>query len=112
MGNNYIEYCSTFATLFRKFKLLKWWSQSFLVGTRQLLCGWRDDAGVVEALETLAVREMPRSGLDWRPNVCVNFLASLLSALRSTITQDDLTTVHRLVWDPRSRRLEVTAKAN
>jgi len=45
---------------FRKFKLLKWWSQSFLVGTRQIQCGWRDDDGLVSDLQTFNVKDIPK----------------------------------------------------
>ena len=84
----------------RKFKLLKWWSQSFLVGTRQIQCGWRDDDGLVSDLQTFNVKDIPKTAVDWRPNCCANFLSSFLSLLVLRITQDDLHTVHRVSWSP------------
>lgn len=42
-----------------RFKLLKWWVQSFLVGIPRVLCGFRDDNGLVGTLEEFSVREMP-----------------------------------------------------
>lgn len=44
---------------FCRFKLLKWWVQSFLVGIPRVLCGFRDDNGLVGTLEEFSVREMP-----------------------------------------------------
>lgn len=85
---------------FRKFKLLKWWSQSFLVGTRQIQCGWRDDDGLVSDLQTFNVKDIPKTAVDWRPNCCANFLSSFLSLLVSRITRDELHTVHRVSWSP------------
>ena len=32
----------------KKFKQIKWWCQSFLVGVPTIVCGFRDDDGVVE----------------------------------------------------------------
>ena len=84
----------------RKFKLLKWWSQSFLVGTRQIQCGWRDDDGLVTDLQIFNVKDIPKTAVDWRPNCCANFLSSFLSLLVSRITEDDLHTVHRVSWSP------------
>jgi len=93
---------------FRKFKLLKWWAQSFLVGTKQLVCGWRDDDGVVRDLETFLIKEIPKSAVDWKPNVCFNFLSSFLATLKRSITEDDLNSVHRVVWDPNMRKIQIS----
>ena len=86
---------------------MKWWAQSFLVGTKQLVCGWRDDDGVVNDLETFLIQELPKSAVDWKPNVCFNFLSSFLTTLKRSITEDDLNCVHRVVWDPKLRKIQV-----
>ena len=91
--------------LFRRFKLLKWWSQSFLVGTKELLCGWRNDDGVVTSLETFMIKDIPKAASDWKPNVCVNFLSSLLSKLKSSITEES--SVHTVTWNSRSKQIQV-----
>ncbi|KAH9382016.1 hypothetical protein HPB48_022241 [Haemaphysalis longicornis] len=43
---------------FCRFKLLKWWAQSFLVGIPRVVCGFRDDNGLIGTLEEFDVREM------------------------------------------------------
>eukprot|EP00092_Neocalanus_flemingeri_P014743 GFUD01015909.1.p1 GENE.GFUD01015909.1~~GFUD01015909.1.p1 ORF type:complete len:398 (-),score=141.41 GFUD01015909.1:145-1248(-) len=85
---------------FRRYKLLKWWAQSFLVGTRQILCGWRDDRGLVDRLEVFQVKDIPKSAVEWKANTCANFLSSFLSLLKTKVTKDDLTTIHSVTWDP------------
>lgn len=45
--------------ILHKFKFQKWWSQSFLVGIPRVICGFRDDAGVVRSVQTFAVSAMP-----------------------------------------------------
>lgn len=85
---------------FKRFKLLKWWAQSFLVGTKQVICGWRDDQGVVGRLEVFQVRDIPKTAVEWKANTCANFLSSFLSLLMTRVTTDDLTTIHRVTWDP------------
>ncbi len=34
-----------------RYKLLKWWAQSFLVGVPKIVCGFRDDDGIVKNLQ-------------------------------------------------------------
>ena len=89
----------------RRFKLLKWWSQSFLVGTKELLCGWRDDDGVVTSLETFMIKDIPKAASDWKPNVCVNFLSALLSKLKTSITEES--SVHTVTWNSRAKQIQV-----
>ena len=43
-----------------RFKLLKWWAQSFLVGVPKIVCGFRDDDGNVTSLEHFKTIEIPR----------------------------------------------------
>ena len=45
--------------LFYRFKLIKWWAQSFLIGIASVICGFRDDSGVVRSLESYSVNKMP-----------------------------------------------------
>ena len=45
--------------ILHKFKFQKWWCQSFLVGIPRVICGYRDDAGVVRTVQTFAVSNMP-----------------------------------------------------
>jgi len=85
---------------FRRYKQLKWWAQSFLVGTRQILCGWRDDQGVVGRLQLFNVRDLPKTAVEWKANACANFLSTFLSMLKTKVTTDDLVTMHRVTWDP------------
>lgn len=41
-----------------RFKLLKWWAQSFLPGVPRVVAGFRDHDGVVVAVETFSVSEI------------------------------------------------------
>ncbi|KAG0705269.1 Decapping and exoribonuclease protein [Chionoecetes opilio] len=43
-----------------RFKMIKWWSQSYLVGIPRVVCGFRDNSGTVHSLRTYEVREMPK----------------------------------------------------
>ena len=39
----------------------KWWAQSWLVGIPVVVCGYRDNEGIVKSLEAFQVADMPRS---------------------------------------------------
>lgn len=43
-----------------RFKLIKWWAQSFLVGIPTIICGYRDDGGVVHSLEKMETLKIPQ----------------------------------------------------
>lgn len=53
-----------------RFKLLKWWVQSFLIGVPKIVCGFRDDSGIVQKLETFRTLDIPKqlqvSGVEGR----------------------------------------------
>jgi len=93
---------------FRRFKILKWWAQSFLVGTQEVLCGWRDDNGMVWNLESFKVKELPKLGVDWKPNVCFNFLAALLARLMEAV-EEGLDSVAEVRYEPR-RGIELSVR--
>lgn len=44
-----------------KYKFLRWWCQSFLVGIEDILCAFRNDNGIVESLKEYKVSEIGRN---------------------------------------------------
>ena len=77
---------------FRRFKLMKWWLQSFLIGIEDVLCGFRDDHGIVDSCRWYSVSEMPRlartENNNWKPNVCFNFLHEFLDYIKHNVTEE------------------------
>ena len=43
-----------------RFKLLKWWLQSFLLGVETIICGFRDDDGIVREIKTYNTHDLPK----------------------------------------------------
>lgn len=41
-----------------RFKLLKWWAQSFLPGVPRVVAGFRDQEGVVVSVETFHISKI------------------------------------------------------
>ena len=59
----YHSYNTDFLYLFllvSRFKLLKWWAQSFLLGIPKIIGGFRDDEGIVRRLEVFKTLEIPK----------------------------------------------------
>jgi len=98
-------------TLYR-FKYLKWWLQSFLVGIPTVIVGWRDDAGIVHEVEDINVRSMPRSARGWQGNVCANFLLEVLKFLNTNIKDNSLDKVYRLSSFPQDGGLKFETEKN
>lgn len=66
-----------------------------------VVCGFRNDFGVVNRLQDYPTVKMPQIGANfWLPNVCMNFLDAFLTFAKSTV-QEELV-VHRFWWEPNS----------
>ena len=61
---------SFFVILANRYKLMKWWAQSFLVGVPKIVCGFRDDDGLVKSLQPFKTATIPHdsqvSSLEFR----------------------------------------------
>ena len=43
-------------------------------------------------LESFKVKDLPKAGEEWKPNICFNFLTALLAQLK--VVQDSTTALH------------------
>ena len=59
-------------------------------------------------LESFKVKELPKLGVDWKPNVCFNFLAALLARLMETV-DEGLDRVAEVRYEPR-RGIELSVR--
>ncbi|XP_060587575.1 decapping and exoribonuclease protein-like isoform X3 [Ruditapes philippinarum] len=111
-GNSYVEFKTTkdyrmeqrHLRNFQRYKTKKWWAQSHLTGTKEIVCGFKDDNGSVKRLHTFDTPKLLDIAKDardpWKPNVCYNFLDAFLSTIKSKITHDDYRIVYTLKWSP------------
>lgn len=92
---------------------MKWWAQSFLVGVPKIVCGFRDDDGIVKSLQHFKTTMIPHDSqvtwshdtaitnswwcvcflvqndlTMWQPAVCLNFLDELLTWIRKVVVID------------------------
>ncbi|XP_014349784.1 decapping and exoribonuclease protein isoform X3 [Latimeria chalumnae] len=83
-----------------RYKLLKWWAQSFLPGVPRIIVGFRDNDGTVVSLqtfETMKIFHVIKNEKNmWKPTVCVNFCDAFLSFIKKVVTQDDYRKLQQL----------------
>ncbi|XP_064609120.1 decapping and exoribonuclease protein-like [Liolophura sinensis] len=89
---------------FKRFKLIKWWAQSFLPGVPTVICGFRDDSGVVHRLQTYKTLDIPAVAKDindpWDAATCFNFLDKFFHFVKESVKVDDPRVVHLFSWSP------------
>lgn len=77
---------------FRRYKLWNWWSQSYLMGLKRVICGFRDHNGVVRYLKEFNVETIPeeceKEGL-WCRADGLNFCNQFLSFVESNLGKDN-----------------------
>lgn len=87
-----------------RFKLLKWWAQSFLPGVPQVVAGFRDQDGVVVNIETFHISKISQlikgEHNCWKPTVCMNFCSSFLTFVKQVILEDNPSVVYLFSWEP------------
>jgi len=59
-----------------------------LVGKQEVVVGWRDDAGIVEDVETIPVSSLPQRCKYWKQNVCANFLLLFIAFVQKDLLRD------------------------
>ncbi|XP_046873311.1 decapping and exoribonuclease protein [Hypomesus transpacificus] len=89
---------------FHRFKLLKWWAQSFLPGVPRIVAGFRDQEGVVVSVETYHISKISQliknENNCWKPTVCMNFCSDFLSFVKSVVREDNPRVVYLFSRDP------------
>ncbi|XP_059048958.1 decapping and exoribonuclease protein-like isoform X2 [Achroia grisella] len=74
---------------FRRYKTKKWWCQSFLVGIDKILCGFRNDEGIVEKLNTYSIKDLVKISQNyWDPNVCFNFMDTFFTYVKRCLARE------------------------
>lgn len=91
---------------FARHKIIKWWCQSFLVCIPVVVCGFRNDQGIVSRLTDYPTAKLPSMGANfWLPNVCMNFLDSFFNFVKATVQDEDV--MYRFWWDPNASEVHV-----
>ena len=91
---------------FLRYKLQKWWSEAYLSGTPAIVCGFRDEKGLVRSLEKFEVGELPSlawqhlEGSPWSPAKCVRFTGNVLWEIAKAMKNvDEIDTCCVVSWE-------------
>lgn len=86
----------------KRYKLLSWWCQAFLVGIENVTVGFRNDFGFVEDLNSFRVKDLPKMSDNlWNANAAMRFLDDFLNYVKKTLITEPDTTVWCFEWTPR-----------
>ncbi|KAH7938202.1 hypothetical protein HPB49_021599 [Dermacentor silvarum] len=92
----------------RRYKLWKWWSQSYIMGMKRVICGCRDKEGFVRSLMQFDVDTMheqcEREHLWFRAEG-LNFCDNFLSFVKSNLRHDDPKVVYLFTYEPAWERV-------
>ncbi|KAK7074363.1 hypothetical protein SK128_026899 [Halocaridina rubra] len=79
-----------------KYKMMKWWGQSYLVGIPTVICGFRDSSGIVHSLKAFQVDSLPSVGKEhWKPQIMKYFLSDFLAFIKKQVLIDDPKVVYK-----------------
>ncbi|GAB0089587.1 hypothetical protein DMENIID0001_041570 [Sergentomyia squamirostris] len=83
-------------------KFIEVHTQNFLTGVETLYSGHRNPEGILEAIEPIAVKEIPKmAASEWKDSVCVKFAIAFLDLVKAEMRDiDDPNTVFKFVYDP------------
>jgi len=76
---------------FNRYKTLKYWIQSYLVGVPYILVGYRNNDGIIcgfENLKTTALSNVQGRNKLWDSNVCLNFADQILTFLTNNTCEN------------------------
>ena len=94
---------------FERFKMFKFWVQSYLVGTPRVIVGFRDEDELrkVQAFDTLELPGLAAAGAkgkSWRPQACLGFADAVLMWLRAALDAAD-GDAYVVTYDPEARAI-------
>ena len=91
---------------FEKEKLLKWWAQSFALGVRRIMVGFRDDRGKVVKTQMLETLKLPgyvaKHKGAWNVKVALRCASLVLTKLKELLSSEPSGTRVRVEFDQKS----------
>jgi len=95
---------------FERFKMFKFWVQSYLVGVPRIVVGFRDEDELrkLQSFDTLA---LPGLAAAWRPQACLGFADAVLTWLRAALDAAD-GDAYVVAYDPEARAISFAQDAD
>jgi len=95
---------------FERFKMFKFWVQSYLVGTPRIIVGFRDE-DELRKLQSFDTLELPGLAAAWRPQACLGFADAVLTWLRAALDAAD-GDAYVVTYDPEMRAISFAQDAD
>ena len=97
---------------FERYKTLKYWVQSFIVGVPQITCGFRDDDGFISHMKSFSTDELQHRGRRfWDGRKCMSFLEHILTQLVALMQDvNEVDTVVVMSWDGKFKSIKVNVE--
>ena len=93
-------------SLFRK--MSSWWCKAHLLGVPRVICGYRDDKGIVESVRSYKLQTLEELGRPvWKSADAVNFLSSFLQFVQENNYEEDRGKVVLYEFNPDTRIIKV-----
>ncbi|KAK9506803.1 hypothetical protein O3M35_008670 [Rhynocoris fuscipes] len=99
--------CTKHKISFGRYKSGKWWAQSFLVGIKTILVGYRNYDGLVSRLEKISVKDLTRRFPEYwsplTPAAAANFLDDFLTFVKKVISAEEINRENKVFvfsWKP------------
>ncbi|KAJ2345570.1 decapping endonuclease targeting mRNA [Coemansia erecta] len=101
---------------FARFKLLKFWAQSFIAGIPVVTVGFRDDEGRLREVRDIRTQDMPRMVRDkprmWEANVCMNFANQVLQFIKDQALEEGPEAQYRIEYNPETSEIQLRSLGN
>ena len=95
---------------FERFKLFKFWVQSYLVGVPRIVVGFRDE-DELRKLQSFETLELPGLAASWRPQACLGFADAVLGWIRAALDAAD-GDAYVVTYDPEARAISFAQDAD
>ena len=101
---------------FERFKMFKFWVQSYLVGVPRIVVGFRDEDELrkLQSFDTLELPGLAAAGAQgrpsWRPQACLGFADAVLTWLRAALDAAD-GDAYVVTYDPEARAISFAQDA-
>ncbi|KAJ1667803.1 decapping endonuclease targeting mRNA [Coemansia sp. RSA 1646] len=98
--------------MFERYKLLKFWAQSFIAGTPVVTVGYRNANGMLCGIEDIRTQDMPRRVREkpgmWTANVCMNFANMLLQFIKDCVVETGPEFQYRISYNSEDEEVQIT----
>lgn len=81
--------------------MLKWWLQSYLVGIPRIICGCRNDNGIVVEMREYKLAQLANTFKHyWNFEKCSSFFTAFLECIKETVVRNYDKSIYKFTYHP------------